>query len=207
MAHSREKLMNARVSVFCVVALLASTAAAAGAKKGLYAEEDAKVTAGDLHDQDYWWAKFDAMMLEEAIRTRQPEGHIAMDLVSSLRRLESLSRKFPDHADIQKWKARAQEINEKIDEDKDRHTPYKPGFIWNESNFAQAWVNWHWAQVANKQNDAQQAKGLLTNVIQNLELLSKPGRMANYTDENRTWVEETLPKAKKLHAELAKKTL
>lgn len=199
--------MNARVSVFCIVALLASTASAAGAKKGLYADEDQKVTDGDLHNQDYWWAKFDAMMLEEAIRTRQPEGHISIDLASSLSRLKSLSEKFPEHADIKKWKARAEEIAEKIDEDKDRHTPYKPGFIWAEANYAQAWVNWHWSQVAVKQNDAQQAKGLLTNVIQNLELLSKPGRMANYTDENRTWVEETLPKAKKLKAELSKKTL
>lgn len=199
--------MSAQAAVFCVVALLASTAGAAEAKRGLYADEDQKVTGGDLHDQDYWWAKFDAMMLEEAIRTRQPEGHIAMDLVSSLRRLKSLAEKYPEHAEIKKWKTRAEEINGRIDEDKDRHSPYKPGFIWNEANFAQAWVNWHWAQVAAKENDAQQAKGLLGNVIRNLTLLSKPGRMANYTAENRAWVEETLPKAEKMHAELGKKTL
>lgn len=199
--------VKTRMLVCCVAGLLTATAVHAAPKKGLYAEEDARIRSGDLNDQDYWWAKFDAMMLEEAIRTRQPEGHISIDLASSRGKLDTLVRKFPEHEEIRKWKARADEVAERIDEDKDRSVPYKPGFLWGEANYAQAWVNWHWANEALKANDAQNAKGLLDNVVRNLEMLSRPGRMDHYPVETRAWVEKTLPEAKVLRASLTKKTL
>ena len=59
-------------------------------------------------------AKFDAMMLELAIKQHQPEGHIAVDLASSIRQLDDLSKKLPQHQEIAKWKARAHEVDSKI---------------------------------------------------------------------------------------------
>lgn len=200
--------MKSRIVAGLITVLAASVVSAAPAKKkGLYADEDAKVTSGDLNDQDYWWAKFDVMMLEEAIKTRQPEGRVSIDLASLRRKIETLVQKYPAHEGIQKWKARADDVAERIDEDTDRHAPYKPGFLWAEANYAQAWVNWHWANEAVKANDAQNAKGLLGNVVRNLEMLSKPGRMDHYPADVRAWVEKTLPEAKALQASLPKKTL
>jgi len=174
---------------------LGGTAALAADHAGLYADEAQKVTQGELNNQDYWWARFDAMMLEEGIRTHQPEGHLSIDLASSLRRLDALAQRYPQHAEIRQWKTRAEAVNAKIDPDHDRRAPYKPGFLWSEANYAQAWVNWHWAQTAVAQHETQRARGLLRNVVQNLALLNRPHRMDDYPAEIRRWVEQTAPKA------------
>ena len=40
---------------------------------GLYDSNDKDITTGELADQDYWWAKFDNMMLDLAVKQHQPE--------------------------------------------------------------------------------------------------------------------------------------
>ena len=67
---------------------------------GLYDSNDAEVTSGELNSQDYWWTKFDAMMLEIALKQHQPEGHIGVDLASSIRRVDDLLKKYPKHEEI-----------------------------------------------------------------------------------------------------------
>lgn len=101
---------------FAIAAALAASPllAPAASAQGLYGDEGKNVTSGDLNNQDYWWAKFDVMMLELAIKQHQREGHIAVDLASSIRRLDDLSKKFPRHQEIAKWKARAHEVDSKI---------------------------------------------------------------------------------------------
>src|SRR6185295_18194179 len=78
------------------------------------------VTTGDLNSQDYWWSKFDAMMLEEAVKQHQPEGRIGLQLVSYIKRLDDLQKKYPKHVEIKKWKERAEEVRSKIDPNADR---------------------------------------------------------------------------------------
>ena len=83
-----------------------------------------------------------------------------MDLASTSQRLDDLVKKYPKHGDPQKWKEKVDDVNKKIDpSNADRNAPWKPGCPWDESNFAQAWVNFHWGkmQIADKQID--QAKG------------------------------------------------
>ncbi len=60
------------VGVACLATFTATTSAEE--KKGLYADEGKDKTTGDLKDQDYWWAKWDAKMLDDAIKTHQPES-------------------------------------------------------------------------------------------------------------------------------------
>src|SRR5882757_5014320 len=105
--------------------------------QGLYGDAGKTATSGDLNDQDYWWAKFDAVMLELAIKQHQPEGHIAVELASSIRRLDDLSKKFPQHQGIAQWRARAQEVDSKIDQNANRGASFSPQCPWEEANFAQ----------------------------------------------------------------------
>ena len=82
---------------------------------GLYDDDTKDVTSGDLADQDYWWAKFDSQMLELALKQKQPEGRIGLNLASSINRLNDLIKKYPKHEDLKKWKVRDEEIQKKID--------------------------------------------------------------------------------------------
>src|SRR3954462_8080810 len=81
--------------------------------KGLYAD-DKKATTGDLDDQDYWWAKWDAKNLEDAIKSRQPEGPISINVAVGLRRLNDLAKKYPGHDEVKKMQARFQQIQDKL---------------------------------------------------------------------------------------------
>ena len=131
-----------------VAITMLSLAATPVARAGLYDDETKDATSGDLADQDYWWAKFDNMMLDLAVKQHQPEGRIGFNNVQAIRRLDDLIKKYPKHEGLQKWKAHAEEIQKKINPDANRSTPLNAGCPWEEANFAQIWVNMHWAKAS-----------------------------------------------------------
>src|SRR5882724_7927381 len=169
-----------------------------GRAQGLYGDEGKNATSGELNNQDYWWAKYDAMMLELAIKQHQPEGRIAVNLASSIRRLDELTKKFPKHQEIAKWKARADAVQAKIDPNADRTKYFGPENPWEESNFAQLWVNLHWAKVAFDAKDYSTALSCMQNVMQNYDIMLKPDRMKDYPEDLRKWVVDSKPEADKL---------
>jgi hypothetical protein len=173
---------------------------------GLYDGNDATVTSGELNSQDYWWTKFDAMMLDIALKQHQPEGRIGINLAIALRRVDDLVKKYPKHEEILKWKAHFEEVQSKISPDANRSASFGPQCPWDESNFAQLWVNFHWAKVAADQKDWSTALSCLQNVEQNYSILFAPDRMKNYPDDLRKWVAESKPEADKLYVTVKAKT-
>jgi hypothetical protein len=167
--------------------------------QGLYGDEGKNVVTGDLNNQDYWWSKFDAMMLEIAIKQHQPEGHIAVDLASDIRRLNDLAKKYPQHKEIAQMKARAEEVDAKINPNADRGAAFTPDCPWDESNFAQLWVNLHWAKVAFDAKDYNTALSCMQNVMQNYAIMLQPDRMSHYPEDLRKYVESSKPDADKLY--------
>ncbi len=152
-----------------------------------------------MNNQDYWWSKFDAMMLEIAIKQHQPEGRIAVDVEIDLRRLNDLAKKYPQHKEIAQWKARAEEVAGKINPNADRRANFTAECPWDESNFAQLWVNLHWAKVAFDAKDYNTALSCLQNVMQNYAIMLQPDRMKRYPEELRKYVEDSKPEADKLY--------
>ena len=185
----------------CIVAMIMASAHG----QGLYGDEGKNATSGDLNNQDYWWAKFDAMMLEIAIKQHQPEGHISVDLGSSIRRLDELNKKFPKHQEIAKWKARAEEVESKINPNADRRAAFGPECPWDEANFAQLWVNLHWAKVAYDAKDYNTAKSCMQNVMQNYQFMLAPDRMKHYPEELRKYVVDNKPEADNLYKAIKEK--
>lgn len=177
----------------------------ASVRAGLY-DDDKKVNSGELNDRDYWQARWDMMMLDYAIKQKQPEGKIGLNLVSTIKNLEDLAKKYPNHEEIKKMKAKAEEIDKKIDQNASRSEPWKPGCPWDEANFAQLWINWHAAQAASKANEPDKAYGYMTNVMQNYGLLSKPDRLKDYPEDLKKWFDDTKPEAEKFMKELKAKT-
>jgi hypothetical protein len=159
---------------------------------------DTTTTGGDLDNQDYWWARYDDMMLDLALKEHQPEGHIGVELASSIRRLDDLVKLFPNHDGIKKMAAHAADIKSKIDPNADRNAPFAPEVPWEEANFAQLWVNLHHAKTAHDQKDDATAKGLLSNIRQNQEILLKPDRMKNYPADLKKWVEDSQAQTEQL---------
>jgi hypothetical protein len=184
-------------------ALLLSTPVQA---QGLYGNEGATATGGDLNNQDYWWTKYDAMMLELAIKNRQPEGRIAVNVAVTLRRIDDLIKKYPKHQEIAKWKARFEEVQSKINPNADRRAGFTPEVPWDESNFGQLWVNLHWAKVAFDGKDYNTALSCMQNVMQNYDIMLRPDRMKFYPEDLRKYVVDNKPVAEKLYKDVKVKT-
>jgi hypothetical protein len=167
--------------------------------QGLYGDEGKKAVGGDLNDQDYWWSKYDAMMLEIAIKQRQPEGSIAVNIAVDLRRLNDLVKKYPMHKEIAQMKARAEEVDAKINPNADRRQGFTPECPWDESNFAQLWVNLHWAKTAFDAKDYNTALSCMQNVTQNYGIMMRPDRMQHYPEDLRKYVEDNKAAADSLY--------
>jgi len=207
---AKEATMDRRVGLAFLLTLAACatftfTATPARAQ-GLYGNEGKDKTSGDLDDQDYWWTKWDAKMLEEAIKTRQPEGHIAVNLASAIRRVDDLAKKYPKHEEIKKWKARFEEVDKKIDQNAPRGASFKPGFPWDMANFAQAWVNYGYGKAKFDAGNVNDAIGLYQNVVYNLKIIhDRPELFDTMPEEYKKWAADTYPEAQKTLDEWKKK--
>jgi hypothetical protein len=192
-------LLAAAFSLMCLILTHPTRA-------GLYDDDAKQSKTGDLNDRDYWQAKWDMMMLDLAIKQRQPEGKIGLNLVSTIKNLEDLAKKYPNHEEIKKMKEHAEEVEKKIDPNAGRSESWKPGCPWDEANFSQLWINWHAAKAAAKANDPEKAYMYMTNVMQNFDLLNKPDRLKDYPEDLRKWHDDTKPEAAKFMKELKEKT-
>ncbi len=111
---------------------------------GLYDDDDKSLESGDIALRDYWRAKFNAEMLEQALKTRQPEGAIGMELISTLSFLdELLTATYPSHQDLQAWRARAKTIQDKMGPDFQRSGSFTSRCMWNEHSYREAFVGMH----------------------------------------------------------------
>jgi len=178
----------------CVLALCLQ----ASARAGLYDDANKDIKTGDIANQDYWFTKFDMMMLDLALQQHQPEGRIGLELASTINRLKDLTKAYPNHEDLKKWLARAEEINAKIDPNAQRGTPFNAGCPWDEANFAQLWVNFNYSKMLLDAKDYEKAYTMLTNVMQNYDIMLKPDRMKDYPADLRTWVTDHKAEADKM---------
>lgn len=192
------------IFALCLAGLLAQPASKAMAQ-GLY-DDGKNVATGDLMDQDYWWAKFDRDMLELAIKQHQPEGRIGYNVAMSINRLNDLIKKYPKQEELPKWKARAEAVQAKINPDAQRGTPFNAGLPWEESNYAQLWVNFHYARMLLDAKDYEKAHLMLTNVMDNYSIMLKPDRMKDYPDDLSKWVVDSKPEADTMMALAQEKT-
>ena len=170
------KIGSTRAGGIVIAVLAIATVVAAGvempaARAALYSDDATSVTGGPLLDRDYWRASWDSMRLEDALKERQPEGAILIAVIGQIQLLDELIKKYPNDADFKKWKARAEEIKAKIDPDADRRAEFKPGCLWNEGNYKEAYVNVNYAKTAIDKQDWAAAKDGLNYAERNLGFL------------------------------------
>ena len=171
------------------------------AAAGLYDADATAIKEGDIKDRDYWRAKWDSMRLEDSLKERQPEGAILMAVISQENLLAELSKKYPNDEDFKKWKARATEIKGKIDPNANRGESFKPGCLWNEWNYREAYVNYNYAKIAIEQKDWETARDGNREADRQLSILrgriEKDDRVAAWPEGAAAWVKEAsaaLPK-------------
>lgn len=184
-----------RLFLTSVLVLVAATLVTSASHAGLYDSDAESVKGGDIKDRDYWRAKWDSIRLEEALKERQPEGAILMAVIGQGQLLDDLIKKYPNDEDFKKWKARSQEIKGKIDPNANRGESFKPGSLWNEWNYREAYVNYNYGKIAIAQEDWETARDGVREADRHFQILrervQKEDRVAAWPDGAAQWIKTT----------------
>jgi hypothetical protein len=202
--------LNFRYFRFAAAAALGICALAGStAYAQLYESDATSVKGGDLMDRDYWRAKWDSIRLDEAIKERQPEGGILLAVIGQVQLLDELIHKYPNHQDLKAWKAHAEAVKTKIDPNANRGEGFKPGSLWNEGNYKEAYVNYNYARVALDKKDWAAAHDGLNYAERNLGFLrdriKKEDRVGAWPDGAAKWVLDTSAEVAKMDAQVKAK--
>lgn len=159
----------------------------------------------DVNGQDYWQARFDGMMLEEALKSHQPDAPIHSILVGHMHRLEALARKYPNNLQIAALKTRAEAVDAKLIAAASEGAHFTPGFPWEDREFAQAWVNYHWAKTAMAEQDYVTAVTCLEAVQRGYASLAKSNRQVEFPEVQRQWLDDHKNESEQMLIEARKK--
>lgn len=192
------------VLIVCEIAIAGLVAAPASA--GLYESDASAIKSGPILDRDYWRAKWNSMRLDDAIKERQPEGAILIAVIGQLQLLDELIKKYPNDEDFKKWQAQAQSVQAKIDPNANRSDEFKPGCLWAEINYREAYVNYNYAKLAIEQQNWEAARDGIRYAEQNLEPLEQRikdnDRVSAWPSGAADWVTTTAPELAKMREQV-----
>jgi hypothetical protein len=192
MHRSLNQIRKLGLMMTAIVALLSAFSTSAHAQ--LFASDATSVKGGDLMDRDYWRAKWDSMRLDEAIKERQPEGAILIAVIGQTQLLDDLIKKYPNDQDFKGWKEHAEAIKAKINPNANRNEGFKPGSLWNEINYREAYVNYNYAKIAIGKQDWATAHDGLNYADKNLsplvDRIKKDDRVNAWPAGAAKWVQD-----------------
>jgi hypothetical protein len=197
-----------------LIALLAASVAITGftatsASAGLYDSDASAAKSGPLLDRDYWRARWNSMRLDDAIKERQPEGAILIEVIGQLQLLDDLIKKYPNDEDFKKWQTQAQDVKAKIDPNANRSDQFKAGCLWSEINYRKAYVNYNYANLAIEQQNWDAAHDGINYAERNLESLERRvkdnDRVNAWPEGAAKWVTDTAAEVAKMEEQVKQK--
>jgi hypothetical protein len=115
---------------------------------GLYDDDKAAVTGGDVLDVIYWQTKFAHLKLEAALKSRQPEAPIKGIIPSVINGATDVLKEYANHADAKAWLENAKKIQGKISPNPEP-ADFKGDFAhWKDYSYEAGWRSYHIAKMA-----------------------------------------------------------
>src|SRR3954462_1061461 len=114
---------------------------------GLYDDDRAAVTSGDVADVIYFQTKFAYDKLEAALKTRQPEYQFHMLTVDVINGSADVLQRFANHEDVKRWKQRAEEIAKKADGNAPPQDFNGKFAHWRDHSYEMSWRSFHMAKA------------------------------------------------------------
>jgi hypothetical protein len=184
-----------------------SAPAAAAPGSGLYSNDATSMTSGPIASRDYWESKFNADQLEQAIKDRQPEGAIALQLISATQLVDDLLKKYPNHRELQAWHDRFTAVQKQIGDNFDRSAEFKPSCLWNQDSYMQTYVGYNTAKTAMTVNDQELAFMMSGLALSKVNILTESDdRMALYPADAKAWIKGVKPELEDIHQKSGKAT-
>jgi hypothetical protein len=166
---------------------------------GLYDDDNASVTNGDVLDVIYWQTKFAHLKLDAALKSRQPEGAIRGLIPSVTSGAEDVLKRYPNHADVKAWLENARKIEGKVDPNAS-HADFKGDFDhWKDYSYEAGWRHYHVAKMAAAAQDWSVAGGHARDGLQQLNRSLE--RMAKWPADVQSFVKAAREELEKIKAD------
>ena len=170
---------------------------------GLYDDDNASVTGGDVLDVLYWQVKWESRKLDAALAAKQPEGEIRFLTISIVGLCDDVLKTYPNHADVKAWKDKALKIQGKCNPDS-RPEGWKTDFAYmNDNAHEMAWRHSNIVRMAHAASDMDKTVGFGRDAMQALERCKD--RMPKWPADVQKWVAETTAATEKLIADAKSK--
>jgi len=170
---------------------------------GLYDDDKAGITTGDVQDVGYFQTKFAHLKLDAALKSRQPEAPIAGIIPSVINGGADFLKEYPNHADVKAWVDNAKKIQGKLSPNPEP-ADFKGDFAhWKDYSYEAGWRSYHVAKMAFAEQNWQvasiHAKEVITQFIRSIE------SMANWPADVQTFVKSSKAEMEKLLEEIEKR--
>lgn len=120
---------------------------------GLYDDDNAAITSGDLADVIYWQTKFAHLKFEAALKSRQPEYAIRGLIPSVVNGAVDVLKTYPNHAEVKAWHDKAKAIEPKIDPNA-APADFRADFAhWKDYAYEAGWRSYHMAKASHAIQD------------------------------------------------------
>ena len=163
---------------------------------GLYDDDKAGQTTGDILDVIYWQAKFAYLKFKAALAAKQPEGDIRFVIIDVVRGCEDVLKEYPNHTEVKAWLDEAKKINAKVDQSS-MPQGWRGDFeAWGQHSYEMGWRAAHIARMAQAIQDFDKVKGFARDAVTYLKQAKE--RMANWSADAKSFVEKTLPEMEQL---------
>lgn len=170
---------------------------------GLYDDDKASVTSGDVNDVIYWQTKFAHLKLDAALKSRQPEAAVKGLIPSVVNGANDVLKEYPAHAEVKAWLENAKRIEGKISPNP-APEDFKGDFAhWKDYSYEAGWRSYHVAKMA----AAEQKWGVALDHAK--EVVTQFGRsvdrMANWPADVQGFIKTAKAEMEKLKEEAASK--
>jgi hypothetical protein len=170
---------------------------------GLYDDDNAAITSGDLCDVIYWQTKFAHLKLEAALKSRQPEYAIRGLIPSVTQGAADVLKTYANHAEAKAWADKAKTIEGKIDPNA-APADFKGDFAhWKDYSYEAGWRSYHMAKMAADSQSwgvaLDHAKEVLTQFGRSKD------RMAGWPADVQQFITAAIPEMEKLKEQAAAK--
>jgi hypothetical protein len=170
---------------------------------GLYDDDLAAVTSGDISNKEYWYAKYASQKVDNALKTRQPEGAIKDYLPEAIKAYDAALATYPNHEDLKKWKEKAVSIQGKINPNAE-WARFKSDFHWDNGPFEHGWVEFNWAKLAAQNGEWDVVYEQARSAHNHLGEYGAQKDMRAWSDDVKKWVTDSDTEAQNIWEESRK---
>lgn len=163
---------------------------------GLYDDDNAGITSGDVLDVIYFQTKFSQLKLDAALKSRQPEAAIKGLIPSVINGADDVLKTYANHSEVKAWSENAKKIQGKLSPNP-APEDFKADFAhWKDYSYEAGWRSYYIAKMAFDAQKYDMAKQHASETI--TQFTRSQDRMTNWPADVQQFIKTSKDEMEKL---------